>query len=169
MTFKQLLPASNLRLIFKIFCRYEELSQLKVKNKRQLYYLLLLFIFIYFPMLNILVKPNDITKRKAQNMLVFYHSQWNMSKITLNLPPYMIICFFVGLLLVLKILQALLSFCNLKFEIQKSILIILLKPTLNKNFSSVRLHLFWYNIIHYLKNRRNNLINFWFFFTQKIN
>ena len=34
------------------------------------------------------------------------------------------------------------SSCNFKLEIQESILIKLLKPTLNKNISSVTLHLF---------------------------
>ena len=36
------------------------------------------------------------------------------------------------------------SSCNFKLEIQESILIKLLKPTLNKSISSVPLYLFWY-------------------------
>ena len=41
------------------------------------------------------------------------------------------------------------SSCNFKLEIQESILIKLLKPTLNKNISSVPLHLFWYRLCNY--------------------
>ena len=41
------------------------------------------------------------------------------------------------------------SSCNFKLEIQESILIKLLKPTLNKNISSVPLHLFWYRVCNY--------------------
>ena len=69
--------------------------------------------------LNILVKPNKITEREEQNILAFLHSQGNMSKITLNLLPYMIICFFVRQLLVLKIFQFLLKvhvISNLRFR-----------------------------------------------------
>ena len=38
---------------------------------------------------------------------------------------------------------------NFKDEIQESILIKLLKPTLNKNISSVLLHFFWYRLCNY--------------------
>ena len=41
------------------------------------------------------------------------------------------------------------SSCNFKLEIQESILIKLLKPTLNKNISSVPLYLFWYRLCNY--------------------
>ena len=41
------------------------------------------------------------------------------------------------------------SSCNFKLEIQESILIKLLKPALNKNISSVPLHLFWYRLCNY--------------------
>ena len=42
------------------------------------------------------------------------------------------------------------SSCNFKLEIQESILIKLLKPALNKNISSVPLHLFWYRLCNYI-------------------
>ena len=55
------------------------------------------------------------------------------------------------------------SSCNFKLEIKESILIKLLKPTLNKNISSVPLYLFWYRFCNYtLWNSRSNLINVWF-------
>ena len=38
---------------------------------------------------------------------------------------------------------------NFKLEIQESILIKLLKPTLNKNISSVPLYLFWFRLCNY--------------------
>ena len=52
------------------------------------------------------------------------------------------------------------SSCNFKLDIQESILIKVLKPTLNKNISSVPLYLFDIDsvAIHYLENRRSNLI-----------
>ena len=56
------------------------------------------------------------------------------------------------------------SSCNFKLEIQESILIKLLKPSFNKK--SPQYHYICFNIdsvtIHYLENRRSNLINFWF-------
>ena len=56
------------------------------------------------------------------------------------------------------------SSCNFKLEIQESILIKLLKPTLNKKIFSVPLYLFWYNsvILNYSENW-SNLIIFYLF------
>ena len=86
-------------------------------------------------MLKTLVKPNNIIEREPQNILVFQQRQGNMPKITLKLQWYMIICpesFSI----------AAKGSRNFKLEINKSILIKLLKPILSKNISSVPLYLF---------------------------
>ena len=70
-------------------------------------------------MLNTLVKPNDIIEHEPRNILVSHHSQGNVLKITLKLQPYMITCFFVKQLFVLKIFQFLLivhAISNLRFK-----------------------------------------------------
>ena len=116
-------------------------------------------------MLNTLVKPNDIIEREPRNILVSHHSQGNVLKITLKLQPYMITCFFVRQLFVLKIFQFLLkvhAISNLRF-----------KKVFWSNYSSQlgtktspQYRYIFFDIdsvtIHYLENRRSNLINFWF-------
>ena len=83
-------------------------------------------------MLKTLVKPNNIIEREPQNILVFQQPQGNMPKITLKLQWYMIIC-----------PESLAKGSrNFKLEINKCILIKLLKPILSKNISSVPLYLF---------------------------
>ena len=70
-------------------------------------------------MLNTLVKPKDIIKREPRNLLVSHHSQGNVLKITPKLQSYMITCFFVRQLFVLKIfqfLQKVHATSNLKFK-----------------------------------------------------
>ena len=91
-------------------------------------------------MLNTLVKPNEIIERKPRNILVSHHSQGNVLKITLKaVHDYILFCKTVicpeDFLILAK------SSCNFKLKIQKSILIKLLKPALNKNISSVPLYL----------------------------
>ena len=95
-------------------------------------------------MLNTLVK-SDIIEREPRNILVFHHSQGKLSKITLKLQPCMIICFFLTVVCPEDFSIPAKSSGNFKLEIQESILIKLLKPTLNKNISSVPLYLFWYD------------------------
>ena len=75
-------------------------------------------------MLNTLVKPNDIIEREPRNILESHHSQ---GKKVVCPEDFLILAN---------------SSCNFKLEIQESILIKLLKPTLNKNISSVPLPLF---------------------------
>ena len=100
-------------------------------------------------MLNTLVKPNDIIEREPRNILVFYHSQGNALKITQTsaIHDHMLFCKTVVCPEDFSILAN--SSCNFKLEIQESILIKLLKPTLNKNISSVPLHLFSYILCNY--------------------
>ena len=59
-------------------------------------------------MLNTLAKPNDIVELEPRSILVSNHSQGNVLKITLKLQPYMITCFFVRQLFVVKTFQFLL-------------------------------------------------------------
>ena len=106
-TFKQLLPACELRVIFKV-----SLSENCVFN----YYIIL---SVTATMLNTSIKPNDIMERESRIVLVSHHSQGNVLKITLKFQPYMITCFLVRQLVVLKIFQFLLkvhSISNLRFR-----------------------------------------------------
>ena len=74
-TFKQLLPACELRVIFKV-----SLSENCVFN----YYIIL---SVTAAMLNTSIKPNDITESEPQIIWVSHHSQGNALKITLKLQP----------------------------------------------------------------------------------
>ena len=74
-TFKQLLPACELRVIFKV-----SLSENCVFN----YYIIL---SVTAAMLNTSIKPNDITESEPQIIWVSHHSQGNVLKITLKLQP----------------------------------------------------------------------------------
>ena len=105
-TFKQLLPACELRVIFKV-----SLSENCVFN----YYMIL---SVTATMLNKSIKPNDIMERESRIVLVSHHSQGNF-QITLKFQPYVITCFLVRQLVVLKIFQFLLKFhaiSNLRFR-----------------------------------------------------
>ena len=94
-------------------------------------------------MLNTLVKPNDIIERKPWSILV---SPPNTGKCVKNNSQTSAVH---GHMLFYKIVVCLEDFsiltkslCNFKLEIQESILIKLLKQTLNKNISSVLLYFF---------------------------
>ena len=108
-TFKQLLPACDLRLIFKISLHMNNYFNFKDKTNLELPSLLVYnFKCNRAAKLNTLVKPN-IIEREPWNILVSHHSQGNVSKITLKLQLYMIISVFVRPLFVLKIFQFLLK------------------------------------------------------------
>ena len=82
-------------------------------------------------MLNTLVKPNDIIEREPRNILVSHHSLGECVKNnsqTSAVHDHMLFC------------KTVVS--SEDFSIQESILIKLLKPTLNKNISSVPFDLF---------------------------
>ena len=115
-------------------------------------------------MLNILVKPNDIIECKPWSILVSPPLRGkcvkNNSK-TSAIHDHMLFYKIVVCLEDFSILAR--NLYNFKLEIQESILIKLLKQTLNKNISSVTLYLFWDSVtIHYSEKRRSNLIIFWF-------
>ena len=94
-------------------------------------------------MLNTLVKPNDIIERKPWSILVSPPITGKCVKNnsqTSAVHDHMLFCKTVVCPEDFSILAN--SSCNFKLEIQESILIKLLKPTLNKNISSVPLYLF---------------------------
>ena len=110
--FKQLVKVCNLRVIFKISSYMKISSTLKTKLSENV-------TAATAAMLMILVKPNDIIEREPRNILVFHHSQGNVSKITLKLQTYIIICFFVRQVSVLKNFHFLLKahvISNLRFR-----------------------------------------------------
>ena len=93
-------------------------------------------------MLNTLVKPNDIVELEPRNILVSHHtgkSVKNNSQ-TSAVHDHMLFSKTDVRPEDFSILAK--SSCNFKLKIQESILIKLLKPTLNKNVSSVPLYLF---------------------------
>ena len=112
-------------------------------------------------MLNTLVKPNNI-ECEPWNLLVPHHSQGDMLKVTLKLQPYMITCFFVRQLFVLKIFQFLLkvhAISNLRF---KKVFWSNYYSQLWRKASSHYCYIcFDINSVtmHYLENRKSNLIN----------
>ena len=121
-TFKQLLPACDLRVIFKVSLRMKNYFSFKDKIRRELRSLLVynfIILSVTAIMLTTLVKAKDIIEREPRNILVSHHPQGNVLKITLKLQPYMVTSFFVRQLLVLKIFQFLLkvhAISNLKFK-----------------------------------------------------
>ena len=94
-------------------------------------------------MLNTLVKPNDIIERKPWSILVsppITRKCVKNNSQTSAVHDHMLFCKIVVCLEDFSILTK--SLCNFKLEIQESILIKLLKQTLNKNISSVLLYFF---------------------------
>ena len=86
-------------------------------------------------MLYTIAKPNDIIECKYRIILVFLHSQGNVSKITPKLQPHGIICCYKTVVCPENFSVLPKCSSNCKLEIQESILIKLLKPTFNKNVS----------------------------------
>ena len=79
-------------------------------------------------MINTLVKPNNLIERKSP--------QENVSKITLSLQPYIIICFFVRQFCPEYFSILAKSSSDFKIEIQERILIKLLKSAKQKHLLS---------------------------------
>ena len=80
-------------------------------------------------MLNALVKPSDIIEREPWDILMFLHSQDNVSKISLKLQLYMITCFYCKTVVCPEDFSVVAKRSWIfKTEIQENILIKLLKP-----------------------------------------
>ena len=142
-TFKQLLPACNLRVIFKISSRMKNYFHIKDNIKRELHSLL-----VYN------FKCNSFNAEYIRKTKRHYRTRTservgvspltgkcvkNNSQ-TSAVHDHMLFCMTVACPEDFSILAK--SFCNFKLEIEESILIKRLKPTLNKNISSVPLYLF---------------------------
>ena len=81
-TFKQLLPACDLRVIWKTASCMKSYFNFKDKIKRELCYI---NISVTAAMLETLVKPNNTRECEPPNIWVFVHSQENVSKVTFRL------------------------------------------------------------------------------------
>ena len=142
-TFKQLLPACDLRVIFKVSLRMKNYFNFKDKIKRELRSLL-----VYnFKCNSCNAEYIGKTKRHYRTRTLEHigvspltgKCVKNNSQ-TSAVHDHMLFCKTVVCPEDFSILAN--SSCNFKLEIQESILIKLLKPTLNKNISSVPLYLF---------------------------
>ena len=142
-TFKQLLPASDLRVIYKVSLRMKNHFNFKDKIKRELRSLL-----VYnFKCNSCNAEYIGKTKRHYRTRTSEHigvspltgKCVKNNSQ-TSAVHDHMLFCKTVVCPEDFSILAN--SSCNFKLEIQESILIKLLKPTLNKNISSVPLYLF---------------------------
>ena len=142
-TFKQLLPACYLRVIFKVSLRLKNYFNFKDKIKRELRSLL-----VYnFKCNSCNAEYIGKTKRHYRTRTSEHigvspltgKCVKNNSQ-TSAVHDHMLFCKTVVCPEDFSILAN--SSCNFKLEIQEIILIILLKPTLNKNISLVPLYLF---------------------------
>ena len=142
-TFKRLLPACDLRVIFKISLRMKNYFNFKDKTKRELRSLL-----VYnFKCNSCNAEYIGKTKRHYRTRTSEHIGVSPLTgKCVKNnfqtsvVHDHMLFCKTVVRPEDFSIFAK--SSCNFKLEIQKSILIRLLKPTLNKNISSVPLYLF---------------------------
>ena len=154
-TFKQLLPACYLRVIFKVSLRLKNYFNFKDKIKRELRSLLV----NCFKCISCNAECIDKTKRHYRTRtsehigvspltgkFVKNNSQ------TSAVHDHMLFCVTVDGPEDFSILAK--SSHNFKLEIQESILIKLVKPTLNKNISSVPLYMFWYRLCNYTLFRK---------------
>ena len=145
-----MLPACNLRVTFKVFLRMKNYFNFKDKIKGELCSL-----FVYNFKSNS-CNAEYIGKTK-QHDRTWTSEHIGVSPLTGKcvknnsqtsaIHDHMLFCKTVVCPEDFSILAN--SSCNFKLEIQESILIKLLKPTLNKNISSVPLHLFWYRLCNY--------------------
>ena len=165
-TFKQLLPACDLRVIFKVSLRMKNYFNFKDKIKQELRYLL-----VYnFKCNRCNAEYIGKTKRHYRTQISEHigvspltgECVKNNSQ-TSAVHDHMLFCKTVVCPEDFSVLAN--SSCNFKLEIQESILNKLLKPTLNKNISSVRYICFDIDsvTIPYSENRRSNLIIFFCF------
>ena len=142
-TFKQLFPAFDLRVIFKVSLRMNNYFNFKEKIKLELRSL----VVYKFKCNTCNVEFIGKTKRHYRTRTSEHigvsplTGKYVKNKFqTSAVHDHMLFCKTVICPEDFSILAK--SSCNFKLEIQESILIKLLKPTLNKNISSVPLYLF---------------------------
>ena len=90
-TLKQLLPTYGLRVILKISSRMKNNFNFKDKLKQELRSLSIYNLSVIAAMLSTLVIPNDIIDRNPWSILVFLHSQGQLTKVPLKLQLHWII------------------------------------------------------------------------------
>ena len=154
-TFKQLLPVCDLRVIFKVSLRMKNYFNFTDKIKPELRSLLA------YNLKHSSCNAEYIGKTKGHyrtrtsehigvspltGKFVKNNSQ------TSAIHDHMFFCIAAVCQEDFSILAK--SSQNFKLEIQESILIKLLKPTLNKNISSVPLYMFWYRLCNYTLFRK---------------
>ena len=141
-TFKQLLPACDLRVIFKVSLRMKNYFNFKDKIKQELCSLLVYTFKCNRCNAEYIGKNKWHYKtRTSQHIGVSPLTGKCVKTQTSALHDHMLFCKTVVCPEDFSILAK--SSCNFKPEIQESILKKLWKPTLNKNISSVLLYLFW--------------------------
>ena len=143
-TFKQLLPACELRVIFKVSLRMKNsYFKFKDKIKRELRSLLVYNFKCNSCNAEYIGKTKrHYRKRTSEHIGVspLTRNRVKNNSQTSAVHDHMLFCKTVVCLEDFSTIAN--SSCNFKLEIQKSILIKLLKPNLNKNISSVPLYLF---------------------------
>ena len=141
-TFKQLLPACDLTVVFKVFLRMKNYFNFKDKIKRELRYLLVYNFKCNSCNAEYIGKTKRHYKTRTSEhigvSLLTGKCVKNNSQ-TSALDDHMLFCKAVVCSEDSSVLAE--SSCSFKLEIKESILIKLLKPTLNKNISSVPLYL----------------------------
>ena len=154
-TFKQLLRACDLRVIFKVSLRMKNYFNFKDKIKRELRSLLAYNLKHSSCNAEYIGKTKrHYRKRTSENISVspltgkFVKNNSQTSAI----HDHMFFCIAAVCQEDFSILAK--SSHNFKLEIQESILIKLVKPTLNKNISSVPLYMFWYRLCNYTLFRK---------------
>ena len=143
--FKQLFPACDLRVIFKVSFCMKNYFNVKDKIKRELRSLLVCIFKCNSCNAEYIGKTKRHYRTRTSEHTGVLPLTGKCVKNNSQTPAvhdHMRFC--KRQLFVLKTFQFLQtnSSCNFKLEIQESILIKLLKPTLNKNISSVPLYLF---------------------------
>ena len=162
-TFKQLLPACDLKVIFKVYFRMKNCCSFKDQIKRELRSLLVYSFKCNSSNAEYIGKTKGHYRTRTSEHICVSPLTGKCVKNnsqTSAVHNHMLFCKIVVSSEDLSILAK--SSCNFKLEIQESILMKLLKPTLNKNNSSAPLYFFDIDsvTIHYSENRRSNLISF---------
>ena len=142
-TFKQLLPACDLRVIFKISLSMQNYFNFKDKIKWELHCLLAYSFKCNSCNAEYIVKTKRHYRTRTSEHIGVSPLRGKLVKNNSQISAvhdHMLFCKTVVRPEDFSILAK--SSCNFKLEIQESILIKLLKPTLNKNISSVTLYSF---------------------------
>ena len=149
-TFKQLLPAYDLRVILKVSLRMMNYFNFKDKIKQELRTLLVHNFKCNSCNAEYICKTKRHYRMRTSEHFCVSSLTGKCVKNnsqTSIVHDHMLFCKTIICPEDFSILAR--SPCSFKLEIQKSNWIKLLKPTLNKNISSVSLYLFWYRLCNY--------------------